>query len=80
MEGRVHVELFEAGGAEGVAAVDHDAGEVAMRVVLLLAEGTPVLVQQLAHELVDFFAEEVGGVLGLLEEEGCRVLQFLHLI
>ncbi len=79
MRGGVHVELGEAGGAEGVAAVDHDPGDVFVGVVVLLAELAFLLVQQLVDEFVYFLPVEVRRVLRLLEEEGRRVLQFLHL-
>ena len=76
----VRVEAQEAGSAEGVPAVDHDAGDALLGVVLLLAEGTRVLVDELADELVDLLAVEIRRVVRMLEEEVDRVLQLLHII
>ena len=75
----VHVELFETGGAEGVAAVDHNSGNAIGCVVLFFAEGTTVLVEQFVDKFVDLFPVEVGRVFGLLEEEGGGVLQLFHI-
>lgn len=60
--------------------MDHDAGDVQVSIVVLLAELTFVLVQQLSHEVVDLVAIEIRRVLCLLEEEGCWVLELFHLI
>lgn len=62
-----------------MAAVDHDAGDAAFVVVVLLAEEALVLVEDVGGEGCDFGVVEVGGVVGLLEEVGGGVLQFLHL-
>jgi hypothetical protein len=74
----VHVELEETGGAEGVAAVDHDARKTFRGVVGTFAEGTVLLVEQTRDEGVDFCAEKIGRVLGLLEKESGGVLQLFH--
>jgi len=50
--------------------VDHDAGDTVGGVVLFFAERAVLLVEELVDKLVYLFAEGVGGVLGLLEEEG----------
>ena len=78
MSGKVHVELLEAGSAKSVTAVNHDARNAVGGVVPLLAQRTAVLVQQLAHELVDLLPVQIRWVLRLLEEERGRVLQFFH--
>ena len=77
-EGGVRVEAEETLGAEGVAAVNHDAGDALLAAVVLPAKGAGVLVDEPAHELVDLGAVEVWRVLRLLEEERGRVLQLLH--
>ena len=53
--------------------MDHYSRNAIGGVVALLAEGAIVLVQQFVDELIDFFAEGIGRVFGLLEEESCRV-------
>lgn len=45
MRDGLHVELFETGGAEGVSAVDHDAGDVIDGVIGFLTKRTIVLVE-----------------------------------
>lgn len=74
----VHVELGEAGRAEGMAAVYHNPWNVLTRIVVLLAEEAFVLVEQLVDELVYLFAIEIGRVLGLLEEKGSGVFKLFH--
>jgi hypothetical protein len=63
-----------------VAAVDHDAGDIDIGVVVLLAQLASVLVQQLTHEFSDLVVIQIRRVLGLLEEESCWVFQLFHLI
>jgi hypothetical protein len=76
----LHIEFVEADGAEGMAAVDHDSGNVSDGIVVVLAEGAFVLVEQFADELVYLFSIKIGWVFGLFEEESGRVLQLFHLI
>jgi len=45
MKGWIHVELNEAGGAEGMSAVDHYAGDAFSGVVVLFAEQALLFVQ-----------------------------------
>jgi hypothetical protein len=78
MRVRVHVELGEAGRAEGVAAVYHDSRDAFNRIVVLLAKEAFLLVEQLVHELIYLFSIEIWGILGLLEEEGCWILKLFH--
>lgn len=76
MSNTVHVELFETGSAEGMTTVNHDAGNTVSGVIMIFAERTVVLVEELVDELVDFLAVEVWRVFCLFEEEGGRVLKF----
>jgi hypothetical protein len=62
-----------------VSAVNHDAGYAVNGVIVFFAERTVVLIEELINEFVDLFAIEVRRVLGLLEEEGGRILKlFCH--
>ena len=63
-----------------MAAVYHNSGDIIVGVVIFFAEGAVIFVQEFANEFIDLFAEEVWRVFGLLEEESCWILQFLHLI
>lgn len=76
----VHVELGEAGRAERMPAVNHYPRNLMFCIVIFLTKSALLLVEQLAHELVDLFAIEIRRILGLLEKECCRVLQLFHLI
>lgn len=60
--------------------MDHDAGDIQISIVVLLAQLALVLVQQLTHEVVDLVAIQIRRVLRLLEEESCWVLELFHLI
>jgi hypothetical protein len=80
MEGCLHVELGKTDRAESVAAVDHNPWNVMLGVVILLAESTLFLVEQLAHKLVYLVSIEIGRIFGLLKEEGCWVFKLFHLI
>jgi hypothetical protein len=60
-----------------MSAVDHDARDAINCLIVLFAEGTVVLVQEFAGELVDLFPVEVWWILCLLEEESGGVLQLL---
>ena len=59
--------------------VNHDPGDEINCIILLFAERTVVLVKQLVDEFVDVFPEKVRGVFSLLEKEGSRVFQLLHI-
>ena len=61
-----------------MAAVNHDAGNTVIGVVVFFAEWTVVLVKELACEFVDLFAIKVRRVLGLLEEKGGGILKLFH--
>jgi hypothetical protein len=63
-----------------MSAVDHDAGNVQIGVVVFLAEPAFFFVEELADKLVDLLPVEVRRVLCLLEEERRRVLQLFHSI
>lgn len=65
--------------ADGVAAVDEDAGQAVLEVEIVLAEDAALHVEQLADELVDALQVLGGRVVGLLEEVLRRVLDGLHL-
>ena len=74
----VHIEVHEARGAEGMAAMDHDPWDTVDTIVVLLTERTAVLIKKFAGEFVDFFSIEVRWVFSLFEEESGRVLKFFH--
>lgn len=63
-----------------MSAVDHDAGNIEVSIVVQLAQLALVLVQQLTHEVIDLVAIQIRRVLRLLEEESCWVLELFHLI
>lgn len=74
----VLVEIIEAGGAEGVAAVDQDSRNPIFEIKVLLAEHAVLQVDQLAHKLLDFLLVLGGGIVRLLKEVGRRILDSLH--
>ena len=61
-----------------MSAVNHDARDAIIGVILFFAERTVILIEELISEFVDFFAIEVRRVFGLFEEEGGGVLKLFH--
>ena len=61
-----------------MSAVNHDARYAVTGIIIFFAKGAVVLIEELINEFIDLFAIEVRRVLGLLEEEGCRILKLFH--
>jgi hypothetical protein len=63
-----------------MSAMDHDSWNIDIGVVVLLAELAFILVEKFGDELIDLISIEIRWVFCLLEEKGCWVFKFFHLI
>ena len=60
--------------------MDHDSRYSIKGIIVLFAKLALVFVDKIFNKLIDFLSVGVFNVFGLLEEVGCWVLQFFHLI
>ena len=75
----LHIELRKTRGAESMAAMDHNSGDVNRCIVGVSTELTLVLINELVDEKLDLIFMGIFKVLGLLKEVSCWILKFLHL-